>query len=158
MKTKHCVGCKTGKLARVRVMDSIKVGGHAFSAELPALRCEHCDLVSFDGPALEGFELRVAVELARAGESTGAAMRFMRKTVGLRAAEFAGLVDVTPETVSRWENDKQSLDHRAMAVLASVVLDRFERRSTMLDTLRALQHPRKLARRIEFSPSEIAGR
>lgn len=156
MKTKRCGGCKTGKLGQVRALDSVKVGGHTFSARVAALQCGHCGEVYFDGPGLERFELRVAVELARAGEGTEEAMRFMRKAVGLRAAEFAHLVDVTPETVSRWENGRQSMDHRALAVLASVVIDRFEGRTTMLDTLRAFNQPRKLARRIEFSPRELA--
>ncbi len=36
----------------------------------------------------------------------GTEIRFIRKTLGLRAIEFAEILNATFETVSRWENDK----------------------------------------------------
>ncbi len=41
---------------------------------------------------------------------TGAEIRFLRKSMGLPAKEFAAVVGVEPSTVSRWENGKQSPD------------------------------------------------
>ena len=93
-------------------------------------------------------------ECARAGESSGEVMRFMRKAAGLRALELAELLGVTPETVSRWETGKQPLEHRAMAILGSIVVERYEGRNSTLENLKALRNPRKLGRKIELSLNE----
>jgi YgiT-type zinc finger domain-containing protein len=153
---KRCVHCKTGKLQKTEAPDTVAVGTHVFSAKVPALKCRACGEVYFLGPSLERFELRAAVELARAGEASGEVMRFMRKVAGLRAAELAGLLAVTPETVSRWETGKQPMERRAMAVLGALVIERFEGRTAVLENLQALRKPRKLGRRIELSLNEAA--
>lgn len=147
---KRCSNC-SGKVEKTQAPESVRVGRHLFSARVPAFRCRDCGEVYFQGPALERFELLVAVELARAGEASGEVMRFIRKALGLKAAELAELLDVTPETVSRWETGKQPLEHRAMAVLGSLVIERAEGRTAVLDTLKALRTPRKLGRRVELS-------
>ena len=53
---------------------------------------------------LDRFEIEVALALARAGAHSGDAIRTMRKAVGLSATALAELLDVSLETVSRWEN------------------------------------------------------
>ncbi len=148
---KRCERCKTGKLEKTVAPDSVEVGKHVFTAKVPGLKCRQCGEIYFDGPSLERFELRVAVELARAGESSGDVMRFMRKTAGLRAMELAELLGVTPETVSRWETGKQPVEHRAMAVVGALVAERLEGKTSTLDNLKALRRPRKLAREIELT-------
>jgi putative zinc finger/helix-turn-helix YgiT family protein len=145
-----CARCKVGKLEKTTALDSIDVGKHTFTAEIPALKCRACGEIYFDGPSLERFELQAAVELAWAGEATGETMRFMRKAAGLRALEFADLLAVTPETVSRWETGKQAVENRAMALLGALVVERSEGRTSTLDTLKALKKPRKLARRVRL--------
>jgi putative zinc finger/helix-turn-helix YgiT family protein len=151
-----CKRCKTGRLEKTTAPDSIEVGKHLFTAMVPALRCRSCGEISFDGPSLERFELRVAAELARAGEATGEVVRFMRKAVGLRALDLAELLAVTPETVSRWETGKQPMEHRAMGLLGALVIDRCDGRTSIFDNLRALRSPRKLGRRIDLSLSGAA--
>lgn len=151
----RCARCKTGKLMKTVAPGSVEVGKHVFTAKVPALNCRNCGEVYFDGPSLERFELRAAVELARAGEASGEVMRFMREAAGLRATELAELLGVTPETVSRWETGKQPMEHRAMAVVGSLVVERLEGRTSTLDNLKALRSPKKLGRRIELSLSEM---
>ena len=148
---KRCERCKTGKLEKTEALDSVEVGQHLFTARVPALKCRECGELYFDGPSLERFELRVAVELARSGEATGDVMRFMRKAAGLRALELAELLGVTAETVSRWETGRQPMEHRAMAVVGALVVERFEGRTSTLDNLKALRSPKKLGRRVELS-------
>jgi putative zinc finger/helix-turn-helix YgiT family protein len=152
---KRCERCKTGKMEKTKAPDTVGVGKHVFSATVPAFKCRECGEVYFHGPSLERFELRAAVELARAGEASGEVMRFMRKATGMRAAELAELLAVTPETISRWETGKQTIERRAMAVLGSLVIERFEGRTAVLDNLKALREPRKLARRIQLSLNEV---
>lgn len=150
---KRCAMCKKGTLVRVLAPESIKVGSHVFTAKVKALKCRSCGEVFFDGPSLERFELRVAVELARSGESSGEVMRFMRKAGGLRALELSDLLGVTPETVSRWETGKRPMEHRAMAVLSALILDAWDGRTATLEALNALRRPRKLGRKVELSLS-----
>jgi putative zinc finger/helix-turn-helix YgiT family protein len=149
-----CERCKTGKLEKTVARATVEVARHVFTAKVPALKCRECGEVYFDGRSLERFELRAAVELARAGEATGEVMRFMRKAVGLKAQELAELLAVTPETVSRWETGKQPVEHRAMAVVGALVVERFEGRTSTYDNLKALKSPRKLGRRVELVLSE----
>ena len=63
---------------------------------------------------------------------TGAEIRFLRKRLGNKATEFAEKVKLTPETLSRVENDKQRVGKRsdsyiriyyALASRDSVLLD-----------------------------------
>ena len=40
---------------------------------------------------------------------TGAEIRFLRKHLGWSGEDFAGVLSVRPETVSRWENEKEPM-------------------------------------------------
>ena len=93
------------------------VAGHSFKASVPALVCDSCGAVYFNGPALGDFDLAVANRLARAGVSDGEAIKFMRKAVGLPAVTLADLLDTSPETVSRWERGVSHIDRAAFAIL-----------------------------------------
>lgn len=48
---------------------------------------------------------------------TGAEARFLRKHLGWSGEDFAKAMDVTPGTVSRWENDKESMSTMADRLL-----------------------------------------
>jgi transcriptional regulator with XRE-family HTH domain len=126
------------------------VGGHVFVAALPARYCRSCEEASYEGATLQRFDLHVASRLVEAGSSSGAAFRFLRKALGLRAIDVAGLLDVAAETLSRWETDKRAVDRGALAVLASCVHDALAGRTTTLETLRALRSPRTLEKRVQL--------
>jgi transcriptional regulator with XRE-family HTH domain len=91
------------------------------------------------------------------GPATGETFRFMRKSLGMRAADLAELLDVTPETISRWETGKLDVARSAWATLADVVVEQAEGRSRMLDRLRTLREPKKLAKavRLELRRSAV---
>jgi transcriptional regulator with XRE-family HTH domain len=74
----------------------------------------------------------------------------MRKSIGMRAADLAELLDVTPETVSRWETGKLDVTRAAWSTLADVVVEHAERASRMLDRLRTLREPKKLAKALRL--------
>ncbi len=67
----------------------------------------------------------------------------MRKVLGFRAEDLAGLLDVTEGTVSRWENDHARVDRAAWATLAAMVSERLAGQSSTLDRLRASKEPRE---------------
>ncbi len=62
---------------------------------------------------------RVAEKEARL---TGAEIRFLRKHLGWSGEDFAGVLDVRPETVSRWENEKETMSATAERLLRLMAL------------------------------------
>ncbi|MFN9096336.1 MAG: hypothetical protein ACK5WN_18785 [Alphaproteobacteria bacterium] len=75
---------------------------------------EHVDaagnVLGVSVPDLEG--LAAAVAVARAFlpvELTGSEVRFMRKVIGMSAKDFAEALKLDPASLSRWENNKQTL-------------------------------------------------
>ena len=138
---KRCYDCKAEKLVDATADLELEVNGRKFQTTVPAIRCAGCGKQTIDGFALGAFELSTAGELARRGEVSPESFKFMRKTLGMRAVDLAELLDVTPETISRWENDKQPIDRKAAALLSAMVIDRLEGRTTILDRLKTLLKP-----------------
>jgi transcriptional regulator with XRE-family HTH domain len=106
------------------------------------VKCGACGEGFFKGDDLARAELVAAAEVADRGLREGAAFRFMRKVLGLRAEDLAGLLDVTEGTVSRWENDHAPADRAAWAALAAMVSDKLAGQTTTLDRLKASSAPR----------------
>jgi YgiT-type zinc finger domain-containing protein len=146
---KRCNRCQ-GALVAKKVDATREVAGHVFIASLPARQCKACGEISYEGAVLQRFDLHVATRLAESGVSSGAVFRFLRKALGLRAVDLAELLDVSAETLSRWETDKRAVDRGGLAVLASCVRDALAGRTETLDTLRALRTPRTLEKRVQL--------
>jgi DNA-binding transcriptional regulator YiaG len=115
---------------------------------MPATRCETCGQVVIQGDDMKLFELRIAVELAKAGTRSAAAFKFMREAAGLPPEALAHLLDVSDEFIGYWENGDWPVDPRAQAVLCSLILGKFEHRHAALDSLGVLRAPRKLAAKV----------
>jgi putative zinc finger/helix-turn-helix YgiT family protein len=114
-----------------------EVGDHAFITNVDGRRCTDCGEVSFKGTDLARFETAVAVALAEAGESSGEALRWMRKALDLRAVDLAQLLGVTPETISRWETGRVTIDKGALALVGLMVMDLARGNTGTMDALRA---------------------
>lgn len=141
---KRCVQCGHVGLVEGHAEDTIRVGDRLFLAMLPAKLCPECDEAYFGAEQIALFEHQVAAELARAGQESAAVFAFMRKAIGQRSTELAQLLDVTPETVSRWEHGKVPIDRRAIALLGSLVLDAVNGSTATYDRLQALRERREL--------------
>ncbi len=119
------------------------------SATVRARRCGGCGSVDVDPTVLARCRLAVGCRLADAGVHTGEAFRHLRKALGLRAAELARLLGVTPETISHWETGRAEPNRCAYVALAAMAHEALDGRHTTRDRLdvRALGrgHPRKLA-------------
>src|ERR1700682_3441902 len=126
------------------------IPGHSFKASGPALVCEACGAVYFNGPSLGGFDLAVANRLAHAGVSDGEAIQFMRTAAGLPGVTLAELLDTSPETVSRWERGVSHIDRAAFAILAGIVIEKTDNRSDTLERLRALRNPARLGPMVQI--------
>jgi len=104
---------KRTRVGRYNVEDS--------SARVPVCTEGHAE-ISLD--ELSEYERRAAiVVLSEAAEIGGAEIRFARKSAGLIQARLAAMLDVAPETVSRWENDHEPISRVSRLALLSVVRD-----------------------------------
>lgn len=125
------------------------VAGHAFTAELPARVCTSCGESYFSDDDVAAFDLAVAAKLAEAGITDAEALKFMRKVTGLNGKDFAELLEVRPETVSRWEKNKRPIDRATYAIIRQLIFDRLHGTTTMADFLRSLRKPKRLPRRVK---------
>jgi len=154
MKTSSsCTKCGAKEIGATTSPAERKIAGHTFKADLPATKCGACGEVLIDGPGFEAFDLSAALELARAGISAPEALRFMRGALGLRAADLADLLDLTPETVSRVENGRAPPDKRTVGLLAAMLEDRGAGSTRTVDQLRAQRYPHKLKGTVRLSPT-----
>lgn len=132
---RKCFECGA-PLRDVKVRYDFSVGESHFSSDVPALLCTGCGRELTDGGAMAKRELQAAVVLTGYKPSADA-IRFFRSVLALRAKEFAELVGVAPETVSRWENSVREIDAAAWGHLCSMVLDASSGSTTTRDRLRA---------------------
>ncbi len=138
----NCPTCHV-KAARAAVPIQRPVGAHVFKGEVVAPTCSSCGEVFYAAETVEKFELAIAQTLAERGMVSGPAFQFMRRTLGLRAVDLAELLDVAPETISRWEAGARDVDRAAWTALAGLVMDRAEGRDRVISILRTLGKPRK---------------
>ena len=136
----QCIQCG-GEILYIRHVVKERIAGVRFEVEQPARRCSKCGEVYRAVDLLGLHELAIAAELARRGIRKGEAVRYMRRAIGLRASDFAELLDVTADTVGRWERDVRPIDPATFAVLGSLVHDHREGRRTMLAQLHAVRSP-----------------
>ena len=99
------------------------------------------------GPGALAFERALVAELAR-GEVGPQAFRFLRRAAGLQGSRLAELLDVTPGTVSRWENGRKPLERRAVALVAALALEAQGDRAATRDLLERLATRRKPRKRV----------
>jgi putative zinc finger/helix-turn-helix YgiT family protein len=146
---KRCAKCK-GSFRQKKIEETLQVGGHRFIASLPARVCSSCGETYLEAKTLGRFELRVAVSLAEAGETKGEVFKFIRKAVGLRAADLGDLLGVAPETISRWETGERPVDRGAFALVADMAHEALEGQARTLDMLRSIKTPKRLARTVRL--------
>lgn len=138
---KRCFACKSENLEKISKLLSRTVAGRTFEAMVPATQCVQCGDGGYEITDLLEFDRAIAKELASSGEMSAEAFRFMWRGAGFEAREIAELLDVTPETISRWSQGKLPIERQPFMLLASLVLDKLEGRTTTADRLRATHRP-----------------
>jgi len=131
------------------------IGATAFIVKLPAYACRRCKGVFMEGTALEQADLEVACVLASRGQASGETFRIMRKTLGMRAAVLAQLLNVTAETISRWENDQRAVDVNAWLAVGSILLERTGRPCSTLKRLMALSKGTRLPKTVRIDLTRV---
>lgn len=143
-----CVNCGNNRFKQTSAIVSRHVAGHEFQSVLPARECGSCGMKYYASDDLARFELATAITIANAALQVPDALKFMRKVTGLQAKQFANLLGVRPETVSRWESGKTPVDRATYAVLQQFLLDRLAGSSATEKGLRVLMRPRRLQKRV----------
>lgn len=138
---KRCTNCESTNLVAGKQAFTLDVGERSFDGGVQGWHCEACGEQYYDGPELEQFEQLAAAWLAEHGVRTPEELKFMRKAVGIRAADLAGWLGVTPETVSHWETGKYVADIASRSAIAAIVLDTLRRETTTRDRLHAQEKP-----------------
>lgn len=134
------------------------VAGTEYRVAIPAWACTQCDEVVLDGPSLVRAELTVAAELAKKGPIGPETFRFMRRAIATRAAEIARLLDVSPETVSHWENGRNAPPRAAWMLVSGLVLDAAAGETSTRERLEsAAVARRKRAARVALTLLSVAG-
>jgi putative zinc finger/helix-turn-helix YgiT family protein len=102
-------------------------------------RCKACGEHEVVIPKIE--HLHRAIALAVIGKSarlTAAEVRYLRKYLGWSGADFARHMGVTPESVSRWENDREQMSAVADRLLRLMVATKAPVSDYSLDLLAEL--------------------
>jgi putative zinc finger/helix-turn-helix YgiT family protein len=137
----RCTNCSERKLVEEQQPVTREVGERTFEGLVKGWRCTSCRASYHDGPDLGAFEEAAAKWLAEHGVRTPQELKFMRKAAGIRAADLASWLDVTPETISHWETGKHAPDVVTRSTIASIVLDTLRGESSTRDRLHAQGHP-----------------
>jgi len=86
-------------------------------------RIQHGDETGFIVPDIPGLEIAMAVaRIMLPHKLNGREIRFLRRSIGLKAVTLASFLDVAPETLSRWENGPEAISTNAERVLRLRVL------------------------------------
>ena len=142
-----CLVCSSNEMA-VSVEDFL-YDRHGVAATLVGIRvfrCPACGEEEVEIPRIAELDRVIARHLIeKPGHLASAEIRFLRKFLGLSGRDFAELVGVAPETVSRWENDKQPMEHgheHALRLLAAIRAPVEDYR--LFDALRSIVKPTRI--------------
>ena len=84
--------------------------------------CPECDELLISATELGRIEKVAANTIVARGIAAGREFKFVRKAAELRAVDVAALLDVTPETVSRWEHGDQPIPRLVAFTVAELYL------------------------------------
>ena len=125
----RCSNC--GKNALKRCTVSVVSAGLRAGAE--GYRCQKCDQLFFDDVEAS-IGAGVALELIRRGIRRGHDFGKVRRQLGMTAVEVGRLLQIAPETLSRWERGNRTIPPLAAFALGSLYEDA-ERTRARLEAL-----------------------
>lgn len=85
-------------------------------------RCSACGESEVEIPRIDDLNRTVAFAvISKHGRLNGAEIRFLRKSLGWSGADLARHMGAEPDTVSRWENNKQKIGRHTDRLLRLMV-------------------------------------
>lgn len=115
------------------------IGGIRFEATVPVADTK---VPSAEARHLIAFEREIARTLCARGKPTADGFKFLRERSRIKASEFAELVNVKPETISRWENEHNAVPGAAWELIVILASERLAGQTSTLDALRERQKSR----------------
>jgi DNA-binding transcriptional regulator YiaG len=140
---KRCPNCKGTEIRNVRerFVDEFPLADGSklqfVFKDFPQQVCASCGERTCDAKDLSAAEDAITRELVARGVRDPAVFKHLRKTLCLKATELAGLLGVTAETISRWENGHNEPDRAVWATLHHIIDDRYAGRATTVERLQA---------------------
>jgi putative zinc finger/helix-turn-helix YgiT family protein len=113
----RCPSCKT--TGTIRTWEG-RIERYGVEIVAHGQRCRDCGETLFDAAEMKRQERAIAKEIATRGVRAGSEFKLLRKVAGLRAVDVAGMLEVTPETVSRWERGTLEIPRAAAYVLGDL--------------------------------------
>ena len=108
-----CDACKKGDMIKSTLPRLIEnLGGLKVELVNSVLvfTCSHCQEQEIEIPAFENLVLTAAIVRALTPvKLTGQDLKFFRRALDMKQAEFAAAMDITVETLSRWENGARTI-------------------------------------------------
>lgn len=117
-----CVSCHAAETEETRLPDHQYVDGRFFEAKVKGSVCPNCGAAYFDGPALEMFDIKVALVLASCHGLKGKVCRYIRKALMLRVDDFAKMLSTGVETVYAWERGVTTISETDRTTIMSHIL------------------------------------
>ena len=147
----RCIACGREGLQDATSQVSVVLPrcGVTATVAVRARSCASCGHVHVQDGVVARAQLAAGRALADAGVHTGEAFRHLRKAVGLRAADLARLLDVTPETISHWETGRAAPARTAFVALAAIVHEAMDGHTATRDRLSAMAEGRPFPRTLE---------
>lgn len=106
-------------------------------------RCSKCGDHEVVIPRIEELHRVLAAAVVRqATRLTKDEIRFLRKYLGYSGVDFAKVIGVAPETISRWENGKEKIGTSAEKLIRMLVVHTQPTRSYPIETLATITEER----------------
>ncbi len=127
-----------GTIRDASVEHTATVGPRVFVAALPGRVCGSCNEAIFTTATVDALEAAITRALVFEGANDGAATRWVRKSAGLTRLEFARLLGIDPEAVTRWEHGAAMPDRPALALLGALAIEAMDGRTDTRARLEAM--------------------
>lgn len=95
--------------------------------------CTECGEVSYTIPSPKGLIAAAAIYRSMIDwKLSGKEIRFLRKAIELSAKEMSDRLQVSPETISRWENDKLPINPASEKLLRVMACAQLAKRAPLI--------------------------
>ena len=105
-----CFSCNKKMVSKVESYHYTECGLDNVHIKTDVYRCDKCKEIIADIPKMDQLNDVVGIAVvSKDGLLNGEEIKFLRKQVHLKATELAAIIGVTKQTVSRWENNKETI-------------------------------------------------
>ena len=124
LRPKKCKAC-SGEMASSREAYRYNESGlpNVILKDVEVRRCRNCGAQEVPLPRVAELHRAIAMALVhKPARFLGAEIRYLRKHMGWSGVDFASRIGVTPETVSRWENEREPISTSSDRLLRMMVV------------------------------------